>query len=258
MEPPFRLESRSSGGLALVGVALGVPLSAWLDHRLLAGYLTVLCGAGAALAVRGWLGAPLPVQAVAGIGAAVFAPAALQYGERGVLWAAAGALLLMAVEAVLAGPVRHLLDLVATALAVVIAAGFLGAYLVLIPLSAGNSALVAAVVMLAAYTMVLNLDGPFGKVPGGSAGPAVGACTVGGTIALMLGGTPLGAVSSLVLSAAAGLCAALGAWVAIGVLGPVDASEQPAEVEATQLLQPVLAAAVAVPVFFYGLMLYLR
>ncbi|MEX2587163.1 MAG: hypothetical protein WD602_04115 [Actinomycetota bacterium] len=249
--------SRSFSWVAPVGALLGVALAAWFDARLLAGYVTVLVGAATATVVRRWLGAGPAGQISAAVAAGMFAPAALEYGERGVLWAAAASLLLTAGRRVFAGPVGHLLSVLAVELLLVTSAGFVGAYLVLIRVAAGPAALIAGLVMLVGYTAALRLRVDFGKLPGGPALPAAAGAVVSGVASLRLGGVPVGTVSSLVLGAAVGLAAALGCAVAVAVGGHVTGGDRRARA-VINVLQPVLSAVVAIPIFFYGLTLYLR
>lgn len=249
MNPQSGSESRSSGGVIWLGALLGVAPAAWFDSRVLAGYVTVVAAAGAAFALHGWLvGAPAPAQILGGIGAGLFPVAALQYGERGVFWALSASLLIVAVGVVLARPGRGALGLMAVQLLLTVSAGYIGAFVVLIRVIAGSAVLLAVLVMLVGYSAVLRLGVGSAVAPAGPWVAAFGVCTATGAVSLALAGAPVGTGSSLVLGAAVGLAATLGAAIAPFV-GGRDASE---------VLQPVLSALVAIPIFFYGLTLYLR
>lgn len=242
------LEARSPGGIIWPAALLGVAPAAWFDSRILAGYVTVVAAAGAAFALRWWLGIAPPAQILTGIGAGLFPAAALQYGEGGVFWAISASLLIVAVGMVLARPRRGALGLMAAQLLVTISAGYLGAFVVLIRVAAGTAALLSVLVMLVGYSGVLRLRVASAVAPAGPWVAAFGVCVATGAVSLALAGIRLGTGTTLMLGAAVGLAATLGAAVARLVEGR-DASE---------VLQPVLSALVAVPIFFYGLTLYLR
>lgn len=248
MNPQSGSEPRSSGGVTWLGALLGVAPAAWFDSRVLAGYLTVVAAVGAAFALRWWLDAPAPAQILTGIGAGLFPVAALQYGERGVFWALSASLLIVAAGMVLARPGRGAVGLMAAQLLLTVSAGYIGAFVVLIRVTAGTAVLLSVVVMLVGYSVVLRLRVASAVASAGPWLAAFGVCVATGAASLALGGMQVGLGSNLMLGAAVGLAATLGAAVAPFV-GGRDASE---------VLQPVLSALVAIPIFFYGLTLYLR
>lgn len=248
MNPQSGSEPRSSGAVIWLGALLGVAPAAWFDSRVLAGYVTVVAAAGAAFALHRWLGAPAPAQILGGIGAGLFPVAALQYGERGVFWALSASLLIVAVGVVLARPGRGALGLMAVQLLLTVSAGCIGAFVVLVRVIAGSAVLLAVLVMLVGYSAVLRLAVGSAVTPAAPWVAAFGVCVATGAVSLALAGAPVGTGSSLVLGAAVGLAATLGAAIA-PFAGGRDASE---------VLQPVLSALVAIPIFFYGLTLYLR
>ncbi|MBW3590875.1 MAG: hypothetical protein KY393_03335 [Actinobacteria bacterium] len=248
MNPQSGSEPRSSGGVIWLAALLGVAPAAWFDSRVLAGYVTVVAAAGAAFALRWWLGIPAPAQVSTGISAGLFPVAALQYGERGVFWALSASLLIVAVGMVLARPGRGALGLMAAQLLLTISAGYIGAFVVLIRLTAGSAVLLSVLVMLVVYSAVLRLRVASAVAPAGPWVAAFGVCVAAGAVSLALGGIRVGTSSSLMLGAAVGLAATLGA-AAAPYVGGRDASE---------VLQPLLSALVAIPIFFYGLTLFLR
>lgn len=239
--------------VVLAGVAAGVLITAWFDERWLAGYLTVVSSTSAAAVVRWWIRPGGGGQIAAGLGAAAFAPAALQFGEPGLLWAATGAVLLIAGQVVLEGRVARALELSAVELVVVVASGSIGAYLLLIRAAAGRTGVVAILAMLASYAALVRLAAPRMREPGPAGAVA---CAPIGAAVLRLGGTPIGLISGLVLGITVGLAALLGTKLAETVTGRPPADD-PRRRGAQEVLQPVLGAVVAMPAFFYGLTLYL-
>lgn len=258
MDSPSGSRQGSSSAVAPAGLLLGVLAIGWFDTRLLAGYATVLVAAGAVFAVRRWLGAGLPAQAVSAVGAGIFPGAALQYGERGVMWAVTVSLVLTAGAAVFAGPGRHLLDLLATQLLLTNSAGIAGAFVVLVRLIGGPVALVSVLAMLTGFSAVLRWRAGAGTRRAGAVTAAAAVCVATGAISLRLGGLQVGLVSGAAVGAAVGLAAALGAVVADSVAGRAESYHAGGAASLSRTLQAALAAVIAVPVYFYGLMLYVR
>lgn len=253
-----RSRQGSSGTVAPAGLLLGVLGIGWFDARLLAGYATVLVAAAAVFAVRRWLGAALTAQAVSAVGAGIFPGAALQYGEQGVMWAVTVSLLLTAGAMVFAGPGRHLVDLLATQLLLTISAGTAGGFLVLVRVIGGPVALVSVLAMLTGFSAVLRWRAAAGAHRTGALTAAAAVCVVVGTMSLRLADLQVSLVSGAAIGAAVGLAAALGAVVADSVAGRAGGVRAGGAASLSRTLQAALAAVIAVPVYFYGLMLYVR
>lgn len=222
---------------------------------MLAGYLTVLAVAASAAGVRWWLGESPASQLVAGACAGLFPGAALQYGEIGVAWAMAISLLLVAIHAVLFVAGRHVLARIGALVLLVLGASSTCAFLVLVHALGSRMAVLAILLVLVAFVGVPRILPVADRLPGGRPVLGAAASVLATALLAQVLGMPLGPVPSLLVGGAVAAATLLAVSVAAAV-GRVANAGGAAVVP--DLLEAVLATVGAVPVFFYGLTLYLR
>lgn len=246
-------------GPLLAGAAVGGAVAARMDPSSFAGYLAVV-GAAAAFALVFPHGR---LQAAAAALAAVGFPLLVSRGaEEGLMWAAAGAFILLSSAAVARGRQAGALVSLSHALLAVVYLGGLGTYLVLIrQLRAGGRLLVALAVMVALFELLrAALDGrlrsrggpgPLGDPRALAAGVAGSAAAGAGLSALL--SLPMGPPEGAVLGVMVGLLAALGRAATHFALGE-HPGLRPNDLRALGWLSGLLLAA---PGLYYGLRLYL-